>query len=144
MSPTEIAHEVEKALGYRVDPIRFAALSFSMSPVEIRLMIRQGLLPADLDLAGVLELLHHPELEEWRQIRIACLKLAHLGVEPIDDLPAAVDAHVERSLRFHRETGMYLHPDSCLGNFWRDPFPIEFMEDALYAGLKRIAGVVSA
>jgi hypothetical protein len=144
MTPTEIAHVVEDALGGRVDPIRFAALRFTMTPGEIRLMIRQGLLPADLDLAGVLELLHHPELEEWRQIRILCLKLALLGREPIDDLLDAVDAHIEHSRRFHRESRIYLHPDSCLGNFWRDPGVTELMENELYAGLERIAGMVSA
>jgi hypothetical protein len=143
MTPTEIAHAVEDALGCRVDPVHFAAMRFTMTPGEIRLMMRQGLLPADLDLAGILELLQHPELEEWREIRIACLKIAQWGTDPIDDadLPAAVDAQVARSLRFRRETGCYLHPDSCLGNFWRDPVMIEFMENVLYAGLERIAKV---
>jgi hypothetical protein len=136
MTPTEIAHAVEDALGRRVDPIQFAALAFHVSPGEIRMLQRGGQLPDDLDMAGVLELLHRPEMAEWRRVRDVVSQYQQFGSEPIADLTAAVDAHVELRKRFPRDPedtffDQELRVDDVLGG-------------ALWDGLERVAGVVSA
>jgi hypothetical protein len=69
MSPTEIAHEVERQLGCTVDAARFAGMALHVSDGLIETLQAALLLPEDMTLADLLELMSRPELGHWRAMQ---------------------------------------------------------------------------
>lgn len=140
MTPSEIAHEVDRRLlPQRIEPIGMAAMKLHVPISAIRYFQHIGWLPAEFDLAFILELIHHPELEQWRKMLEARRNYRLLCMH---DPSLSEDEALEIDIKNYTELRP-LFPPGPLPERHPLGYP-DYVEDALHLALERIAGAVSA